>query len=362
MDLRDGPTRTRRACHEASSVAPVGSPLRCRTRTCTRACIPRCGGGCCGPRLLPRSTRRMRAARERRARARTRRSATTRLSLLPSRSTPHRARAHAAHAKKGEGASGTEVHAGCWALGRDVAHAAARESHARHVREGARIRRGRTRAAQHAHYPCPWRHAPRGVAEPAPRALLHPPFLHGRGAGRAPVATTPGLRTMLATATHDRAAGPPGSPSPSLLRECPLARQPKSTPIYDMGACAPLGSARDSGLGRDATAESRPLGTARWRQRRPSFVVARRRYNQQQHRPKWHLRADHPNGRRGRGASSLLFWPSDSGLATAARAAARHDATRREPTAHSAAPRGEADDRRRRWQQREPTEARVLPQ
>ena len=112
---------------------------RCRTRTRTRTRIPRCGGGCCGPRPLPRGAPHARGQRE--ESTRTRRSATTRLATAHAAS-----RTHAAHAKTGTaGALETEVHAGCWALalGRDVAHAAARERRARHAGEGARARRRR---------------------------------------------------------------------------------------------------------------------------------------------------------------------------------------------------------------------------
>ena len=118
---------------------------RCRTRTRTRTRIPRCGcgGGCCGPRLLPRGAPHARGQRE--ESTRTRRSATTRLAIAHAAS-----RTHAAHARTGTaGASETEVHAGCGALGRDVAHAAARERRARHAGEGARARRRRAPRSTH---------------------------------------------------------------------------------------------------------------------------------------------------------------------------------------------------------------------
>ena len=86
MDLRDGPTRTRRACHEASSVAQVGCPLaagHARARgPASRAVVV--VAVVLAPSL---AARRMRAARERRARAR----GGQRRRASPSR-TPHRAR------------------------------------------------------------------------------------------------------------------------------------------------------------------------------------------------------------------------------------------------------------------------------
>ena len=179
MDLRDGPTRTRRACHEASSVAQVGCPLaagHARARgPASRAVVV--VAVVLAPSL---AARRMRAARERRARARGGR----RRRASPSR-TPHRARTQ--HTQRREQRARQRrrcMRAGRWdGTSRTRQRArGTRGTWERALAPGADARRAARTSVSF--------DTPREGSQSPPARPAAPPLPSRTGRGRAPVATS----------------------------------------------------------------------------------------------------------------------------------------------------------------------------
>ena len=180
MDLRDGPTRTRRACHEASSVAQVGCPLaagHARARgPASRAVVV--VAVVLAPSL---AARRMRAARERRARAR----GGQRRRASPSR-TPHRARTQHTQGREQRARQRRRCMraAGRWdGTSRTRQHArGARGTRERALAPGADARRATRTSVSF--------DTPREGSQSPPARPAAPPLPSRTGRGRAPVATT----------------------------------------------------------------------------------------------------------------------------------------------------------------------------
>ena len=279
MDLRDGPTRTRRACHEASSVAQVGCPLaagHARARgPASRAVVV--VAVVLAPSL---AARRMRAARERRARARGGR----RRRASPSR-TPHRARTQhtqrreqrarqrrrcmRAAGRRWDGTSRTRQHA-----------RGARGTRERALAPGADARRA-TRTSVSFDTPR------EGSQSPPPARPAAPPLPSRTGRGRAPVARPPTGSSDHArhgdARAGDGASGVTVAQPPKGVPPGATANPP--TPISDMGPAplsGPLGTRGSAGMRRPShaprgcsTAATTPVVRRRPRASRPAAAPPR---------------------------------------------------------------------------------------